>query len=174
MIRKLYHILLFFAVVATVGGFWYVRAAGLKANPVWPLTLVWRGEVVFQGIQSPLYRTDQYPGHHIPDDIKADLERDKWATVFKSWVTDPWGPMAESSKSGGFGPVLGAICIPALAMTLAIAFVRRRPDWRVGMFVLCWAVSYAVFPFPIWARFAMPAMTVLLVALGYVMEYIDK
>ncbi len=171
MIRKLAILLSFLLVAGASGSPWYLRTYHFKGNPVHPLTLVWRGEVIAQGIPDAVYRSDRFPGHHIPPEIKGKLDANKWGTVLESWTLDPWEHIAESGKMGGMGAVLSVLCVPALVGALAFGVLRRR--WDVVVFVVCWGVSYALFPFPTWARFAMPAIIPVLVALAVTMEECD-
>lgn len=171
MIRKLAILALFIAVVIVSGSFWYVRNIYYKNNPVYPLNLVFRGEVIARGIPDPKYNSDQFPGHHIPEEIRDRLENDKWGTILDGF-RDPWRAMAESSKLGGYGAVLCVVALPCLAFTLVSSPFRRR--WDVLAFIACFFISFALFPFPTWGRFAMPHLIPLLVCIGYTLEALDN
>lgn len=170
MIRKLGILLTFLIMVGVLGSFWYVRTYMGTGNPVFPLSFVWQDEIIFQGRQDPIYRSDRFPGHHIPDELAEDLERDKWGTILEGF-RDPWQYIAESSKIGGYGAVLCVVGLPCLLFTIASSFLSRR--WGLVIFIACFFLSFALFPFPTWGRFSIPHLIPLLVCIGCTLEAVD-
>lgn len=171
MLRKLATLTAFLIVIGVSGSGWYVRTYLQTGNPVWPLSFVWNDEIIFQGVPDPKYRTDRFPGHHIPDGLKDRLEQDKWGTILYSWRHDPWENMCEACKWGGVGAVLAVFGVPAVIITICSYCMRRR--WGIITFIACWLFSYALFPFPTWARFSLPVLTVVLVCIGSMLEVIS-
>jgi len=172
MIRKLLKLAILLLVVAVSGSFWYARTSRhCDGNPIYPLSLVVGGEVVRQGIHDDLYRSDRFPGHHIPDDIQSNLDANKWGTLWDG-LGDPLPTIGgEDTKLGGWGPVWGVVMVPSVLFCVAWSLLKRR--WDVLVWLIGWGVSVWLFPFPTWARFVLPCVMCGCVGTGIMLEFMD-
>lgn len=164
------NLLTFLLVVILAGSFWYVRTAiyAPSHNPVYPIQIQYGDTIILKGIDSS-YRSQVFPWHHIPEDLRDRLDRSHVLTVLEG-ALDPWGLMNQGPKHGGFGPVFGVLLLPAAAVSLLWAAWRR--EWGVVVLVGCLVVSFALMP-PhghTWSRFILPVTLVGFVGFAYILR----
>jgi hypothetical protein len=134
-----------------LGGWWYLRNAIDKGNPMYPFELRVAGRTLFEGplrVSDVLISPPEGAGRPWP------------VAVVHSWVADllPWrhGTYDYQQRSGGLGPLwswLGLLVIP-----LVILLWRRRSA-ALAAIVPIFAV-FVVQPFHWWARFTLPLAAV--------------
>lgn len=171
MIRKVAYALLFLACVAASGGSSYWQNWRDRQNPFYPFNLKIGERVLLRGIGDELYNIGNFPWHHVPDDLQERLDDNHWKTVFGSCF-DPNLIVTQDVKIGGWGPVFGVICVPAVLF--AFMWAARREDWAMIWFLLAMIVPYVLFPQHTWGRFLLPVIPAGLVSLSYVLERMKR